>query len=224
MSIERCRHNGVRTGLLLLLLVGSAPAWAGVRTGVELGVNTASLSYDDDSGFPFIYWDRHWRSSFTGGVTLEVPLQDRFALTTGLRYVQEGNRVELDMRPDYNFTEKFCVVQHYLSLPVRATWRPSPSRRFFAALGPEVALLLSGRIVVEAVSPPNGARGADVTDDLNRVLLAMDAEAGTEFPFGGHTGVLTVRYAHGLTAAAKKDHWVSGWKTRGVECLLGARW
>ena len=98
MAFERGYRAGERIGLLLLLLAAAPAAWARVRPGVELGVNVSSLSYDNDNQFPFTDWDRHWLTSFTGGMTLEVPLRARFALVTGLRYVQEGNRATFDLR------------------------------------------------------------------------------------------------------------------------------
>src|SRR5437868_15256672 len=53
---------------------------AGVRPGVEIGLSRSSLSYDDDDGFPFQYWDRGWRNSFTGGVSLELPFSEKVGL------------------------------------------------------------------------------------------------------------------------------------------------
>src|SRR6185503_10314229 len=96
----------------------------------------------------FQTWDRGWRNSFTGGASLELPIRGRFALVTGLRYLQQGNHVYFDTGPSGVIGE-FQVVQNYLSIPVLMEFRPLPSRRFTFSVGPEVAFLLSGRLIAE---------------------------------------------------------------------------
>ncbi len=211
----------VLAGLCLVLLATPGDARTAFRPGVELGVNVSSLSYDDERAFPIPYWDHHWRPSLTGGVTLEIPFRERWSVATGLRYVQEGNRVTFDVGGTVG---EFRIAQHYVGLPVRAAWRPFPARNVVVAVGPEVAFLVSGRSVIEYSSPPATSSSSDITDALDRVHLALEAETGVEFPLQGRTGCVTLRYAHGLTADAKRNNWASDWKTRGIECLLGFEW
>lgn len=216
---------GAVAGICLLLFALPCIARGGVRPGIEGGANVSSLSYDDDDfAILFDHWDRRWRPSFTGGLTLELPIRGNWALFTGLRYVQEGNLVKLDFRPIAGPVGEFRIHAHYLALPVRAAWRPFPSRRLLVAIGPEVALLVAGQLDYEYTWPEASSREDDIVDDLDRVMLALGAETGLEFPLEGHTGCVTLRYSHGLTSASKTDQWVSDFRTRGVECLLGMKW
>jgi hypothetical protein len=212
---------------LTLTLTSIVPSTglAAVRPGVELGVNVSSLSFDDPDIFPLVYWDTSWRPSFTGGLSLEVPFQGRWSLHTGLRYVQQGNRVEFDLGPvSPGFTGKFRFVQHYVSLPMLLAWRPLPSNRFFISAGPEFAVLLAAELVTEENSLAPGTSSRDIKDDLVSTNLSLDAGAGYEFPLANHLGTAELRYSHGLTGVAREQQWVSDWKTRGIEALVGVRW
>src|SRR5688572_29321755 len=115
MMLLRSRVYAMSSCLVLLTITFATSAHARVRPGVEAGVNISSLSYENDGGAPFVYWDRGWGTSFTGGATLEVPIRERFALMTGLRYVQQGNRVKYDTGPSgFQLVGEFRVLQSYL--------------------------------------------------------------------------------------------------------------
>src|SRR5262245_21174141 len=87
------RRSSLAWLVLLSALACAAPVRAVVPPGLELRLNTSSLNYDDMRQAPLTFWDTSWRSSFTGGVTLEIPLRQRLAIQAGLRYVEQGNRV-----------------------------------------------------------------------------------------------------------------------------------
>jgi hypothetical protein len=210
---------------LLFLFALPSPGQARIRPGLEVGGNVTTFHYDDDNGFPFTIWDRSWRRSATGGATLEWGLRPRFALATGVRFVQQGIRVRFD---DHAVTlrvvGKFTVVQSYAAVPLLIRVRPLPTPRLFIATGPEFGVLLSGRMVTDYSSPNLSRTDEDIHNGLERTNVTWNAEAGVEWPMGRHLGVVTARYAHGLTRVAKKDHWVSAWETRDVEGLIGMRW
>ena len=188
-------------------------------------MNISSLSYENAEGAPFVYWDRGWGTSFTGGATLEVPIRERFALTTGLRYVQQGNRVKYDTGPSgFQLVGEFRVLQSYLAVPMLLAVRPFPSRRLFLSLGPELAFLLSARLIDQATLPAESSEYRDIGDQVESTNFSLVAGAGFEFPMENHVGVLNLRYTHGLTGTANENYWASDWKTRGVECVVGMRW
>ena len=225
MRFESLR--GLRFGscLVLFLTTIAAPVHADVRPGVEAGMNFSSLSYDDDDQIPFPYWNRGWRTSFTGGASFEIPFTERFGLVTGLRYVQQGNRVEYDTGPSgFQVLGEFRVVQNYLAIPVLLGFRPLPSRRFQFTLGPELAFLLSARLIVEQTLPAEVTEYQDIGGRMESTNLSLNAGAAYEFPMENHVGLVMLRYTHGLTGVAKEVYWVSNWKTRGVEGLVGMRW
>ena len=204
-----------------------APALASVRMGVDIGANLSSLRYGPLDAFPAFAsgWDPGWRTSITGGASLEFPFRRRVSVVTGLRYVQQGNRVKLDFPGPPRLTGEFRIAQHYIAVPVLLAFRPIPLRRFFVAAGPEGALLLNGKLLTDYSSPPaQPSSSDDITLRLNQANVWLAAETGLEFPVGKHFGAVTLRYTHGLVDAEKKDDWAIPWKTRGFEGLVGMRW
>jgi hypothetical protein len=147
-----------------------------------------------------------------------------------LRYVQEGNRVEYDTGPgSVRQVGEFRMVQNYLSVPLLLQFRPPRMGGFFLSLGPEVAFLLSGRLIVEQTidigsGPVPNTEYDDIHRDLEPTNLSLDAGLGVEVPMENHVGVVQLRYSHGLTGVADPDEWFSDWKTQGIEWLAGMRW
>ncbi len=218
--------HGVVAAAIALVTSFDTPAIAGVRYSVEIGANTSSLRYRDLNVFPPItsHWDPGWRTSFAGGASLEAPLRRRFSLMTGLRYVQQGNRVKINIPGSPPLTGEIRIAQHYLAVPLLLAIRPTPSRRCFLAAGPEGAFLLSGRSFTDYSSPVESSSSESITHQLKRANLSLDAEGGLEFLVGRHTGIVILRYTHGLIDVQKQDDWIVAWKTRGVESLVGMRW
>ncbi len=84
----------------LLFLTAPSSALADVRVGVETGMNYSSVNYHDVPAFYADRWDLPgWRPSLTGGATVNFPMRGKFDLVTGLRYVQQGNRVKFKLDP-----------------------------------------------------------------------------------------------------------------------------
>jgi hypothetical protein len=226
-SLARIRNGrwvmsvGVLLWIVLPSIVTVSCAVAGVRAGVEIGLNYSSLHYYHLDQIPEIFWDPGWRPSFTGGVTLQVPIRGRFDLVTGLRYVQQGNRVKFNAPP---LVGEFRVYQDYLSMPALLTYYPMKSHRLFFSLGPEIGLLISAHSVMEFSKPISSSQSTNDKDRLESTNVTVDASTGYEFPVENHVGVVSLRYTHGLTDAAKREDWNTGWETRGVELLLGMRW
>jgi hypothetical protein len=135
----------------LALASFSAPARAGARFGLEVGANVSSLRYTDANGIISAFgWDPGWRASFTGGASVEFPWRRTVSVMTGLRYVQQGDKVEFGTSPPVSsLTGEFRISQNYLAVPLLLAFRPFPSPRCFLAAGPEGAVLLSGKASTE---------------------------------------------------------------------------
>jgi hypothetical protein len=217
---------GVVTFTIVLAASLGAPAPAGVRLGLEIGANVSSLGYEHLDALPSVlHWDPAWRTSFTGGASLEFPLRRQVSMVTGLRYVQQGNRVKFSTTgPGPALTGEFRVAQHYVAMPLLLAFRAFPSQRYFIAAGPEGAVLLNGKIFTDYSSSGAASTSGNITHQLERANLSLDAEAGLEFPSGQHFGIVILRYTHGLVDVERKNDWAVAWKTRGVEGLVGMRW
>src|SRR5215831_13488903 len=203
----------------VVTLVCAVPSQAKVRPGVELGANVSSLKFDDMDSVPLNYWDTSSHASFTGGLTFEIPFADRLAIQTGLRYVQQGNRVHYD---DGTLRATFRFAQDYVSVPVLLGMRLLPSDRFSISIGPEVSFLVAANVITEENSlAPSTSQS--IRHDIQSTNVLLDVAAGYDFPLQRRTGTVGVRYTRGLTGVAKQDRWVSDWKTQGIEALVGLR-
>jgi hypothetical protein len=146
-------------------------------------------------------------------------------LVTGLRYIEQGNRVKFNVTgPGPTASGEFRIAQHYLAIPLLLAFRPLHSQRYLLAAGPEGALLLNGKTFEDYFSSETANSSRSITHQLEPANLSLDAEGGLEFPAGKHPGIVILRYTHGLVDVEKKDEWVVTWKTRSVEALVGMWW
>ena len=202
--------------LMAGILVAASPAAGGPRWGVETGVNVSTLDYDEE--LPI--WINGWRPSFTAGGLVEFPFQERVSLVAGVRYLQQGNHVEFD---PIVATGEFQIIQSYVSFPLRLELRPLPSQKVFFSVGPELGVLIGGRAPLTLDGLPTSSY-PNIRTQLAPTNLLIDVGMGVRLPVENHEATLEVRYAHGVTEAAKDEDWFSNWKTRGIETLVGMRW
>ena len=213
-------------------LATASSALARIRPGIEAGVNVSTLDYFHEDALRdlSIFWDNGWRPSFTGGAVVEFPIGGRFACTTGLRYVQQGNKVEVAVTTLPRVEGEFRIMQNYLAVPVLLEFHQLAASGFFLSVGPEVGFLLSGRVKSEqavfglGVPPTHIEESRDISNELEDVNVTIDGGAGVAFPLYSHVGIVQLRYSHGVTSPAKKDHWATDWSTQGIEFLAGMRW
>jgi hypothetical protein len=208
-----------RVGVLLGLAVvaQATPLSARVRPVVEAGVHVSTIDYDQQPG----YWRNGWRSSFTAGASVEIPLGARFRLAPGLRYVQKGNRVRYDV---FGTAGQFRIAQDYLALPLTLQVTPFRSSAVALSIGPEVGILVSAQTLIEPGPLYYTGYYDDIRDDLESIDVALDVGVEYAFPIENHEGLVRFRYSHGLTGVAREGHWITDWTTRGLQGTLGLRW
>jgi outer membrane protein with beta-barrel domain len=227
--------RGPRSLAILALAIGlttATPAVARIRLGAEAGVISSTFSYDET---PWT-WEqgaqalgRQYRWSFTGGGLAEITLGERFAVTAGLRYVQQGTEFRYDLGAPSSSVEKTSVGElrlNYLSVPALIELHSRARHGLFVSLGPDVAFLLSASAIYDEETTGGGVRTnyQDIFGILEGTNVSIDAGVGYEFPLENHSGVVQVRYSHGLSGVAARDHWISDWYTRAIECVAGLRW
>src|SRR5262245_28643411 len=122
--------------LAALLMLGSAiPAMAQTRFAAEAGFNYSTVGHDYDNTALVMdsgaRLDVGWQSSFTGGVSAEIPLGSRFRLAPGLRYAQKENRAQFALSGFSGEvrTGESRLVLDYLALPLTLQARPFASPR-----------------------------------------------------------------------------------------------
>ncbi len=225
--------------LLAFAAALAAPARADVHFGIEGGIHaTKATSASTGTGLP----DPPFRTTWSGGVTADLPVAARVSLATGLRYVEYGERVTVSLvSSTTRVTLERHLVWRYLAVPMLAHVYPFAAHGPYLAAGFEAAYLLDawhqdGLQIVEGIfSPaipaarPQGQIFEQVGPffgDPHRAYghgnLMLAAGAGWEFPVAGHSGRLEGRYSHGLVDIARS----SGYEryTRGIALLAGVRW
>jgi hypothetical protein len=152
---------------------------ARMRVGLGGGLNQSRVSWAGQGLSAPSY-----RSAWSAGVTLDLPLTQKFSLATGLRYVEYGSLVEFGPIPvttayQPNGTSEvfhFGLYQgwRYLAIPVQLRVRPLPARDVFLGFGPEVGYLL-------AVWGHRGGMESDGSRALDQVEAAVAWPAATIF-------------------------------------------
>jgi hypothetical protein len=236
--------------LAALSSVLSAPSHARVRFGVEGGLMESGLTYHLDEfviDHPLVY-----RPSWSVGVTMAAPLPARLSLETGVRYVEYGDRLNLQLEaPGLTATSSSHQVWRTLAVPALLEYHLAAPAGLFVGAGPQVSYLLAvwhkDAFTITETSPPGPSPAAaksvaggrapaaplasifeglpnpnDATSYYRRWDVAACGEIGYEFPLGGHSADVRLRYTRGLTDIAKSD--LLNRQTRGLEALVGARW
>jgi hypothetical protein len=200
-----------------------------IRGGVVGGFNHSSLSYDEEMDI----WDTSSRSTFSLGAFLDIPVNEQVSFVPAMRYVRYGNSVDLDTGEHLfvRVTGDFEITQNYLSVPALFKFRPVNSAPVFVIFGPEIGVLIDASqkgtqrdtytakdsVVVSTFDD-------EICGNMDVLNLSLDVGAGIDFPIGGHTGSVQLRYALGVVGTAKEEEWFSDWKTRGLELLAGFAW
>lgn len=210
-------------GFVLLVALSTAPARAGVHFGLEAGLNESKATLTSEFGLP----DPAYRSAWSAGLTLDVPLAPKLSIATGLRYLEYGERVTASI---VSFTGGARFERHlvwrYLAVPAQLRVHPFSVPGLYVAAGPEAGYLLSAwhqdqiRVGSGIFQPPMAVRAArpqgQIFEDLgtffadphgaySRWNLALAGALGCELPLAGHSARIEARYTHGLVDIAKSD-------------------
>jgi hypothetical protein len=221
----------------VVVLTGASAGFASarVRVGFEAGLNEAKATVSPGS----FGLDPGYRSAWSGGVMLDVPVVSRLSLGTGARYLG------YDEKTTVSFVSKSggaTFWRHlrlgYVSVPVHL--RVHAVRGFFLSVGPEIGYLVStwhedgGTVAAPFAASRRAAQPTGtILEDVGTFFsdpkglyrpwnVSLSGGFGYEFPLRGHAGVLQARYARGLTDIDRSDQLSR--QTRGYEALLGVLW
>jgi len=199
----------------------------GVRPGIQLGINYVSLNYED----PMDVWEPGWRVGYSAGGFIEIPLATNFSLQPGLRYVQLGNKVDVDIgseQQEGRLCGEFKIIQNYLSVPILFKVNLHRSPTLFLLAGPEMGFLMSARSkeseTIEFESPSfreERSTDEDISENLESSNISLNAGLGIEFEVAAHSLHIQLQYSHGLTETAKEESWITNWKTREIRTSIG---
>jgi hypothetical protein len=139
---------------LLLLAMVALPFFASAQdnqpaTGIKLGVSLGSnISFmRNDKGMNYDPW-----TGQTAGFTFELPLNNRFALNTGLYYEQRNYRRDFEISDTFDpiFTSATAEYHtHFLTLPVSAKLFFKENSSIYILGGGYASLFLNDKITVD---------------------------------------------------------------------------
>ena len=122
----------------MFILIIARMAGAQTQVGVTAGIGGATQSCFGD-----IYNNDDLTTGFKAGITVRKPVNETFAVKTGLLYTLKGSSYEVVSDGVFNRqTDKL----NYLVLPVEAEYSiPVQKNRLFAATGPYAGFLLDAK-------------------------------------------------------------------------------
>jgi hypothetical protein len=163
--------------LSFLLLSNLAFGQLGIRKGIKVGYNWATLSGDDLNGVES-------RKSIAGGGSLEFNLLGLLAFQVDVLYSPRGASIQ-------NVGEKKL---NYISIPIvlKQKFFPVGIHPYIMG-GPEFNYLLSAK-----------TDGTDIKDNTKSQDLAIVIGAGLEFSLLGNSAYIEGRYSHGLNDIGKQ--------------------
>ncbi len=156
--------------VLLLVLVASAQAQFGIRTGIKAGYSWSDLTGDVPSGTEKL-------KKFTGGAALEMNLL-LISVEADLLYSPRGVVNQDGSETNLN----------YLSIPVVAKLKLFPMLIHpYLLAGPEFSYLLSAK-----------SNGTDIKDSVKGQDMGIVIGGGLEFSILGKAAYAEARYVYGL--------------------------
>ena len=108
------------------------------RFGIKGGVNLASLEVDDD--FAGEEFDLNNKTSFHGGLFVNIPLGDVLRFQPELLYSGQGSKIKAEVLGE-EFNDEWDL--HYLSIPLM--FQLQTQGGFYAEAGPHINFLLSAK-------------------------------------------------------------------------------
>ena len=142
---------------LALPAMAAAQLDAPLQVGIRLGVNTSNISETRISPGYTISHTPHWKTGFSAGAIVDIPLKSNFYLTPGFYYDYRHN--EYDQQYQYKANDRDIVGMtrgevstNWFQIPILVSYRvPVKVVTFQFDFGPYIALGLGGRDKTETV-------------------------------------------------------------------------
>jgi hypothetical protein len=147
------------------------------RFGFDAGINISNMNFNAGEPPPQVHEDPSWKSGFTFGFQLKVPLAKKLLLQPEYSFSQR-NGSDKSIATDYTI--------NYFSMPILLNYQVSP--RFNLVAGPQF------EITIDASSSVNG-QSTNITHDVEERGIGI--AGGFEFTII-KSFFLSARYLQGL--------------------------
>lgn len=205
----------MRNYLLLLLLAGSATfAQQKPKFGVNLGSTLSNIRASDSDSYPdFFFEDTKYDINFLIGISIEVPLSEKFSLVGNVNYERktfkksrklDSPTLPIEGDPNFNPDRTADIKQRleYITIPLNLKYYVGNQKRFFVNAGPYAGFFLDSNLKIE---------GNTIKDNGNSLFSTMDfginLGVGTNFKINEKSSLnLEIRHNYGLTDITSKEH------------------
>lgn len=170
--------------ILSIVSLSALTMKAQVKFGIKAGVNLSKFTGSDakmDGTSP------KFKTGFTGGALVKIPVNEMLSVQPELLYSMEGSRYEED-------GAKFTYKTDYINIPVMVQYN-NPSG-FYAETGPQVGFLASAKARIKTGSID---ASEDAKDNFKGINFAWGLGAGYKLHNGFGIGA---RYNFGLANIA----------------------
>ena len=198
-----------RVGALLLAIVAVAatPTFAQVTGSVKVGVNFASMSFQDDDE------DQDFKTGSKSGLAIgagvDVPIAPMFSFSPEILYMQKGGKGGEAFGDDDRNKLKLDQVQ--IPLLFKAKFASGAVTPFIVA-GPGIGFTTAAKFEQEEFDEEE-----DIKDEVETIDFSGIVGVGVEFG----RGIVEYRYDHGFRDLDKSDS--SELKLRTHTILFGVR-
>ena len=206
------KRNLVILAMLAMPFIGNAQREVGSWTLMpKVGINIAKLTDPD------IYVAENWKMEYTNkigmvaGAELEYQLHERFSLSGGLLYSNQGTKTKDN--PEFRNTSS---TLHYLNIPLTANIYIAPDVAFHVGLQPGFALK---KHIEEETKDEHGNWTDTSTDDTWFKTFDLSIPIGMSYNIGAFQ--IDARYNLGLTNTTKYD--TVKIRNRVIQLTLGYR-
>lgn len=184
------------------------PSTTGVKLGISVGSNISFMRNDAPMNYD------PWTGRMAG-FTFELPLNNRFALNTGLYYEQRNYRRDFEMSDTFDpifYTSTVEYYNHFLTLPVSA--------KFFFKENSSIYILGGGyaSLFIDDTFKVGGKRQRNSADNIQKINAGATFGAGYRWKIDAQNELnFELRDNLGLTKGFKNT---DGFKSNTVALLI----
>lgn len=209
----------MRKILIVIISLSSLPVFGqnhfvGLKNGINwANVNSSNFLNDNDN-----------RRGYTGGLTYQYSLNEKFNLGLDLLYSQRGFTNDIVFTNEFGTpTGERATVNFdydYLAIPLKGGIVIGDTFSGFANLGIVPSILLDATTTTPAIEGFQERTTINITDRVNKFDLAGLAEIGANYPINSNFLLsASLGYQHSFTSITN-DNYFSGSEIRHYEIVL----
>lgn len=190
------------------------------KFGVNLGETYSNVRTNDfNFGYDSVFYGKHkYDSNFLVGVSVEIPLNERFSFVGNINYERKTFKYDALIRfsefDDFDpigdpkeMSIEYKTRLEYLTIPLNLKYYIDTNKRFYVNGGPFLGLFLNSKYKTDGVDEGNG------NDNYKTIDFGANLGVGTNFKINDKNSLnLEIRHNYGLidiNNVRNSEHFVS---------------